>query len=251
MEILKANSIEYHLTHYDVIDSTNILLKKLLVEKMAAAGTVILADEQLKGKGQGKNTWYSGAELNLTLSVLFELNLKTNRFFAIAEFVSLALVDTLLHFGIQAKIKWPNDIYVENGKIAGILIENILEGPVIKHSVVGIGLNINETVFPDYLPNAVSMYQLLGKTIARQLVLDVLLEKLNDQRNRLNDQSIDQMHSDYNLLLYRRGERTGFKVGEKTFEGIISKVDPGGELLVRTSLSEVKEFLFGEIQMII
>ena len=154
-----------HIIRLDNVDSTNTYLSG--IASNSPHGTCVLADRQSAGRGQRGNTWESEPGKNLTFSVLLRPDgLHASQQFRISQAVSLAITDTLDGFlpeGIEAKVKWPNDIYVGNRKICGILIENTLCGAAIQHSIIGIGLNINQRDFLSDAPNPVSLYQLTRK----------------------------------------------------------------------------------------
>jgi BirA family transcriptional regulator, biotin operon repressor / biotin---[acetyl-CoA-carboxylase] ligase len=241
---------------YDVIslentDSTNIYLKNLCKTTFPEEGTVILADFQSNGKGQGTNLWHSAPGMNITMSMLFRPSIKASGHFYLSEFVSLALHDTLSHFGIDSTIKWPNDIYVEHRKIAGILVENSIRGHNIIQVVVGIGLNVNETSYPEYLPNPVSMKLISNRDFDKSVVLEVLISKLINRYEFIIHEDFDLLHNQYNQLLYRQGQLSEFHLGNDKFQATILGVDTSGELnLVRNDGSECS-YIHGEIQMII
>lgn len=123
--------------------------------------SIIAAYDQTAGRGQGDHTWYSSPNTNILCSVLYRFDkLDANKAIIITQVTTLAILDYLHSKGIEARIKWPNDIWVNNKKICGILIENIIENKLIKYSIVGIGLNINESTWPFELPNPVSLKEL-------------------------------------------------------------------------------------------
>ena len=129
--------------------------------------SIIAAREQTAGRGQGTHTWFSSPGQNLTFSVLYKFDgncaLAASDTLLITQLTTLALVDYLAWHGIQARIKWPNDIWVGDRKICGILIVNTLVGRKVRSSIVGIGLNLNETRWPAELPNPVSLHELTGR----------------------------------------------------------------------------------------
>lgn len=149
----------------ETADSTNHVLRERMAELDNLS--VIAAREQRAGRGQGTHTWFSTPGENLTFSILYRFGavgtLAASDALLITQVTTLALRDYLLAHGVQARIKWPNDIWVEDRKICGILIENILEGGLVRESIVGIGLNVNETGWPDGLPNPVSLRELTGR----------------------------------------------------------------------------------------
>ncbi|HPH88516.1 MAG TPA: biotin--[acetyl-CoA-carboxylase] ligase, partial [Chitinophagales bacterium] len=149
--------------HLPSVDSTNTYAKSLIAKSSPIDGTVILADEQFAGRGQSGNVWQSEAGKNLTFSIIYQTSflLATEQFY-LNMAVSLGIWSmvnsklsieknkelTIHDSRFTTKIKWPNDIYVNNQKIAGILIENTISGMHLKHSVIGVGLNVNQEQFP-------------------------------------------------------------------------------------------------------
>ena len=156
--------------------------------------SVIAAVEQTAGRGQGSHTWYSSPRTNLTFSILYRFPedgqglLKVADMLLVTQITTLGIREYLLSKGITAGIKWPNDIWVGDRKICGILIENILDGDRIEASIVGIGLDVNEETWPEELPNPVSMKQLTG--IHYELVSE--LEELCASISKRYFQSMDE-----------------------------------------------------------
>ena len=145
--------------------------------------SIIAARRQTAGRGQGDHTWYATPGANLTFSILYrfdgDFRLGASDAILITQVTTLALRDYLLSRDVEARIKWPNDIWVGDRKICGILIENILVGGEIRESIVGIGLNLNETGWPDTLPNPVSLSELTGKQYDVAGELEALSEKIS------------------------------------------------------------------------
>lgn len=150
----------------ETADSTNSVLRRQIsgLDNLS----IIAAREQTAGRGQGSHTWFATPGENLTFSILYrfenEFSLAAADAILITQVTTLALRDYLLGHGVETRIKWPNDIWAGDRKICGILIENSLTGGFIRESIVGIGLNINETGWPEDLPNPVSLRELTGKT---------------------------------------------------------------------------------------
>ncbi|MBO4743293.1 MAG: biotin--[acetyl-CoA-carboxylase] ligase [Bacteroidales bacterium] len=141
--------------------------------------SVIAAVEQTAGRGQGTHTWHSLPGENLTFSLLARpCNLQTSEIICITCATTLGIRDYLLSRGVSSRIKWPNDIWVDDRKICGILIENKLDGNTVAESIIGIGLNLNQTSWPADLPNPVSLKQITGKDYDTHAELEVLAEKI-------------------------------------------------------------------------
>ena len=137
------------------------------------------AREQTAGRGQGTHTWYSTKGKNLTFSILYNPEmLLAQDMILITCATTLGIRDYLREKGVTARIKWPNDIWVGDRKICGILIENILDGKRIRHSIIGIGLNLNEKDWPSDLPNPVSLGNITGKTYDTDTELELLTKKI-------------------------------------------------------------------------
>ena len=148
----------------ETADSTNSELRRRIsgFDNLS----IIAAREQTAGRGQGTHTWHSTPGENLTFSILYRFEgdfaLAASDALLITQVTTLGLRDYLLGHGVRARIKWPNDIWVEERKICGILIENVVEGGKVRLSIVGIGLNLNETGWHAELPNPVSLHELTG-----------------------------------------------------------------------------------------
>ena len=169
---------------YDTVESTNDEARKAVGELDNLS--VFAARCQTAGRGQGDHKWHSRPGENLTFSVVMKFGegglapLAARDMLLITETVTLALRRYLLRKRISARIKWPNDIYVGDRKICGILIENILQGPEVSSSIVGIGLNLNQTEFPPDLPNPVSLSLLTGRHYDTEKELELFMRILEE-----------------------------------------------------------------------
>ena len=169
-----------HILWLETADSTNSELRRRI------AGldnlSIIATREQTAGRGQGTHTWFSTPGRNLTFSILYRFGgayaLAASDAILITQVTTLAIRDYLLGHGVRARIKWPNDIWVEDRKICGILIENTLESGMVRESIVGIGLNLNETGWPPELPNPVSLRELTGREYAPDAELTALEKEI-------------------------------------------------------------------------
>lgn len=146
--------------------------------------SVLACLEQTAGRGQGTHSWHSRKGENLTFSILFRPSgLAATEIILITCAVTLGLLDYLREKGVKGRIKWPNDIWVEDKKICGILIENALEGAMVRESIIGVGFNLNQKEWPSELPNPVSLSQLTGAEYNLQEELQELATKI---RRRLS-----------------------------------------------------------------
>lgn len=219
-----------------------------------AHGDAVVAVKQTAGRGQRGNVWSSKAGENLTFSLVWEADfVAAKEQFRISEAVALALVDTLAGYGIEAQIKWPNDIYVGHKKICGILIEHDL-GPQARlaRTIVGIGLNVNQTQFEDWIPNPTSIALLTGERKGTNDVFGDLYEALERRFGQLKE-SPEEVQRDYLAHLYRLDRPATYALPNgKQFRATIRDVKPTGELIVEHEEGGfVKPYLFKEIEFVI
>ncbi len=148
--------------HLEEVDSTNAYIMREAANLVAPL--MVLAHTQTAGQGQRGNSWESEPGKNLTFSIFYRPTaLPPMAQFSMSEAVALSVVDFLEAHGLEAKVKWPNDIYVGDSKICGILIRHSILGGVVSSSVIGVGIDVNQKVFLSDAPNPVSMWQLTGK----------------------------------------------------------------------------------------
>ena len=235
----------------DAIDSTNDFLKSLSVKQHVENFTVVTAENQTKGKGQMGSKWVSESGKNLIMSVLVrDFLLETNAIFNLNIAVSMAVISALESFEIpKLSIKWPNDILSDNKKIGGILIENSLKSDTSIVSIVGLGLNVNQTNFEN-LPKASSLAEICGKTFDKVTILNQILDHL--ERNVLfwNQKSVS-LKNDYTNRLFKKGIPMPFQdTSEINFMGIIQGISVYGKLKILLEDDSIQEFDIKEIQML-
>ncbi len=214
--------------------------------------TVVLTNHQISGRGQIGNGWLSRDGQSLTFSMFKEFEkLHIERQFIISIAVSLAIANALKSIGIpKVAIKWPNDILSANRKIGGILIENVLEGSYVKYSIIGIGLNVNETDFPN-LPQASSLKLETGKIFQLEEVLDIILKAVLKNLKNLSKKDFLDIKQLYENNLFRKETISVFETpyGSR-FNGIIKGVSDIGELLVETENDPLQKFQLKEVKLI-
>jgi BirA family biotin operon repressor/biotin-[acetyl-CoA-carboxylase] ligase len=235
--------------HLDNVDSTNNYAAKELLTKSLNEGTVFVAACQQSGRGQGNSSWESSKGLNLTFSmVLYPRRVEIVRQFALSKAVSLGVIDFLSPYTADVSIKWPNDIYAGDGKIAGILIETTISSGELSRAIVGIGLNINQEEFLSDAPNPVSLKNLTGIHYDLQEILDQLCLKLDKRYHQLISGNQAVIDADYEKQLYRRGQWAHYRAGGKDFEGFLTGTDDEGRLLMKIRGGEIRKFQFKEVQ---
>jgi len=219
------------------VDSTNNYTAKLLKDGKIDNGTVILAEDQFSGKGYRSSRWVSNSGENLTISVFLDnVNLSVKNQFLLTQIVSLILVDLLKRFKIKSEIKWPNDIYVGGEKIAGVLIENQIKLSTIKSSIVGIGLNVNQIHFEDFIATSIKKHT--GKFQNIDNVLYLFINSFNKIWNLYFHQA-SFIEKEYLNHLYLRDVISNYKDGMGVFSGIIRGVKSSGKLLVEKDKNRI------------
>ena len=235
----------------DAIDSTNDFLKQLFKESAVEDYTIVMANEQTKGKGQFGAKWISEPGKNLTMSILVkDIQLTNQNIYDFNIAVALSVIKVLKNIQIpNIAIKWPNDIMADSKKVAGILIENILKPDGSFTSIVGIGLNLNQTNFED-LPQAISLKCITGKTYEQEEIAILLKDSL--KANRVNlDKSSDLLWEQYHQNLYKKEYPSAFEdKGGNRFMGIIKKVTRDGNLEVLLEDDSVTHFEVKDIKML-
>jgi len=226
-------------------NSTNSHLLQLSNVENLATGTIVVTDHQTQGRGHGDNSWESEPGANLTFSIILYPLVSVNAF-VLSKAISLAVYDFVSQFVPDVSVKWPNDVYAGERKIAGILIENFFEGPSLTKNIVGIGLNINQEQFFSDAPNPVSLRQLTGKTYPLENCLKTLQTNIA-ARYRMIIENTDKLNTEYLHHLYRFGQLSRFISCGFFFDAVITGVNDHGMLEMSTNNGERKTFGFKEV----
>ncbi len=216
-------------------------------------GDVVWAERQTAGRGQRGHTWTSPEGENLTFTLVLEPRfLPVGEQFLLSEAVALALTDTFAAFGIDARIKWTNDIYVGDRKLVGMLIEHNYSGRTLSRTIAGIGINVNQQAFDPALPNPVSMALAAGRTFDREQVLKTFLRCCDERYAQLERGEKESLQQDYRSRMYRLGEMHPFRFPDgRPTRGAIEGVRPSGELILRHEDGTRREYLFREIEFVV
>ena len=246
----------YFIERLQDVDSTNRYIRdeasRLWSASPLSEMLVVTCERQTAGRGQRGNVWHSGDGVNLLFSIMVRPTfLAATRQFLLSEAVALALHRALLHYGIDATLKWPNDIYVGSCKLAGVLVELDYSGSSVEQAIIGIGLNVNQTAFPTMDKQPVSMKNLLHRTLDREEVLARLLRSFGYYYEILSAGDYDVLHAAYKDALLGFGERRLYADADGTFEGVIEEVEPTGYLLVRRNDGSLSRYAFKEVQQIV
>lgn len=253
---LTERIIGRNIIYLDRVSSTNDFLKEYVAKvKPHSQGTAILAVDQFQGRGQRDNIWFSEPGKNIICSIhLSPIFISANQQFPLNIGISLGMAKYLqAKCQKTVKIKWPNDIYIENKKVAGILIENTLRGSTIAQSIVGIGININQENFPEGIEQ-----QATSLKIANQQQQDYVLQELSEELfNYLDEAYADlsrvnmtDLLAQYNELLFRRNVPTSFLIGDEEVQGTIEGVCADGKLCVILG-TQRRYFQFKEISLVL
>lgn len=233
----------------NTLSSTNTFVSDLLKHQHLEEGTVVIADYQDAGKGLGDHSWLSKRGENLLMSmVLYPAFLSASRQFQLSKVVSLALCDALESLGLDAAIKWPNDILGKGGKIAGILIEHGILAGNISHTIVGIGLNLNQVEFPAFPLPASSLRLETGKESDIEVVGELVESRLIRRYYALKKGREEGLEQEYLEHLYLAGVPSVFRSAKEVFEGIIRGVNEFGELMVEHH-GKIRAFGHGDISL--
>ena len=240
--------------HRNEVTSTNTYVKELLSEGIELPDmTVVEADFQTGGRGQQDNHWESERGKNLTFSLVCHPTfLQAVDQFVLSQAIAVAVWRTLSDLTEDISIKWPNDIYWNDKKICGTLIECNLAGSTIKDCIIGTGINVNQTVFTSDAPNPVSLAQIIGFTLNRQHILDSIIQQFKELYEELKDGKIEKLKEEYMQHLYRR---EGFHLYQEPdgepFEAEIMDVESNGHLVLRRHDGGLKKYELKQLKYIL
>jgi BirA family transcriptional regulator, biotin operon repressor / biotin---[acetyl-CoA-carboxylase] ligase len=233
------------------LPSTNSHAAWLLRRGKVQEGTVVQAGFQTAGRGQGSNTWESANGKNLLFSiVLYPIFVRADKQFSVSKMISLGIRDYLSSTLSEVYIKWPNDIYVSNDKIAGILIENAIIRSDIEHTIAGIGLNINQEKFSASAGSATSLKILTGRDHELDRCLDGVLASIDRRYSQLKDDRRSRISNDYLQSLCRFGQFTEFNDSRGLFEGKIINVTDTGRLQIEDRKGRIYEYGHREVDFL-
>jgi BirA family biotin operon repressor/biotin-[acetyl-CoA-carboxylase] ligase len=247
------------------VDSTNNYARQQIHAELSQHGLAVFAHEQVAGKGQRGKAWVSEKGSNIALSVIFNpQSLALSQQFQLSACVAVALQQFFSRYaGDDTKIKWPNDLYWQDKKAGGILIESVVSsgqaavsnqqsttgGQQWQWAVVGMGININQTSFSPELPNPVSLKQITGKNFDPLALAKELCTVLDEKYSSLINNGFAGIYEQYTRHLYKRNELVKFRKDNRLFEAVVKTVLPSGRLVVQHALEE--EFDFGEAEWMI
>lgn len=239
-----------HIVKLNEIGSTNTFALALLRNQDLVEGSVIIANSQSKGRGQRGSFWTSEPGKNITVSIIFKPGfLHINLQFDLTRVIALGICDLLEDFlpDTAIHIKWPNDIIANGKKVAGILIENIINGNRISTSVAGIGLNVNQSDFGKEIPNAVSLFHLAGKEFELEEILKNLFANIEARYLQLRAGQAEKLRNEYHAKLFMRDVLARYTDFKTVFDAKMEYVTPEGILVLRDGDGVERKFGFKEV----
>ncbi|MCD8296653.1 MAG: biotin--[acetyl-CoA-carboxylase] ligase [Prevotella sp.] len=232
-------------------DSTNRFLREYHGEE-GQLMTVVSAEHQTAGRGQGANSWESVRGKNLLFSVLLHpLNIPASRQFVMLEVKSLAIRDSLAELVPDISIKWPNDIYFRDMKIGGTLSECVISGKCMKNCILGTGINVNQLTFTSDAPNPISLYNILGHETDRQALLDMIIDRFVYYLKMVESSQLEDLDYLYANALYRRRGIFEYEDANGRFMADIVGVESNGSLVLQKTDGTVSKYAFKEVKYII
>lgn len=251
----QSDNKEFRAVKLDETESTNLYIKSLALEEPLDEFTVVYTDFQTKGRGQIGNTWVSNRGENLLFSMLvYPYFISPSSQFILSQIVSISIANVLSRYVSDIKIKWPNDIYWKNSKIAGILIENSLMGQAIEKSIIGIGININQILFPEFVVKPTSLSKITGNKYLADDILSQFMVEFISLYDSIRGGQVEHIVSEYMSCLYRYGD-DGYYLYEDEkgqFYAKIVEVKPSGHLVLHLqNENDTRLYAFKEVRFII
>jgi len=236
-----------NILRFPELSSTNDYIYSLKGKELFKHGLVVFADYQSNGRGQRGNSWDSERGKNLIMSMLIEPRVLAKSQFEINKIVCLSIVESLSLLGFDSMIKWPNDIMIGHKKVGGILIQNIISNNMILFSIIGIGLNVNQSTFDNYSPEATSFFLENEQEYNLLDIQQIILSMIQKRLKRLTLER--KVNDDYLRLLFRKDQNIKFESQSKIFNGVIRGVENTGFLLVEVK-GVIKQYSSKDIKML-
>ena len=230
------------------IDSTNRFLRELKDEQEDEM-VVAVADFQTAGKGQGSHTWESEAGKNLLFSIKVNPRwVPVRQQFLLSMAGAIAIKEALETYVEGITLKWPNDVYWNDKKISGTLIETSIDSKGIKTCIFGIGINVNQEAFHSDAPNPVSLRQILGHEVDKDELLQKVIEGFRRYYELLRRADYMDVSGIYHLSLYRRKGFHRYEDADGDFEGAFVEVEDDGHLILHDKQGVIRSYSFGEVK---
>ena len=249
------DSPQFRMVELDETTSTNDFLSHFRPVGPERRLTLVTAEHQTAGRGAGHNRWESEPGKNLLFSLMVHpRHIRPDRIFLLSEVLSLAICEAV---GLPLSVKWPNDIYWGNRKLCGMLVENEMRGQLVERSIMGVGINVNQTEFAfdrsrldglRRMAEPVSLAQIMGHPLERRFLLEGVVEHFLRYYAWTEQGRQDELHQMYLSRLYRKDEVHGFVDAEGPFRGTITDVEPGGRLVIIDEAGQSRRYGFKEVE---
>lgn len=234
----------------DEVDSTNNYLKRYRPFREVPL-TLVTAEHQSAGRGAGENRWESEQGKNLLFSILWLPEaFPARHVFALSEVLALAIRDALNDFQPSFTIKWPNDIYYDDWKVVGTLIENELTGKCVSRSIMGTGINVNQTSFVSDAPNPRSLAQIVGHDVERRDVLQGVMFHFDRYLRMLQREQYADIHTEYMQHIYRWNALHTYEDANGQFKACITDIELDGHLVLTDGKGVQRRYAFKEVAFI-
>ena len=242
--------MEYNVARYEEIDSTNTQARRLSLEG-AEQGLVVTAEKQSAGKGRRGRTWESPAGENLYFSILLRPELKPEKAPMLTLIMAYSVAKVFVAVGLPVQIKWPNDLVLSKKKVCGILTEMHLKESQVEDVVIGVGINVNTTKFPEELQDkATSIYLKTGKQMERDELLQKVLAEFQEQYEAfLEVQDLSVIKDSYNQMLINRNQEVLVLEPSGEYKAEALGITETGELLVKKANGEIESVYAGEVSV--
>ena len=248
---LKTSQIGQEIYYYAKIDSTNAAARQL-AEEGAKEGTLVIADEQLKGRGRLGRNWISPPKKDLLFTLIFRPDMKPLQVFRLTLISSLAISEAIeRETGLRPLIKWPNDLYLDNKKLCGILSEFAGEQDRVSYCLIGVGININSdlSAYPEIRDTATSLSQCLKREVARVQILKAILEGIEENYHCLKKEGVAGLREEWHNRSFILGKKVVVSSDTAETYGIAESIDEDGFLILRDEKGERKRILSGDVSL--
>jgi len=239
-----------YLKIYTILDSTNKEAHRLLANGPLMSGLTLVARQQTEGRGQLGRIWIAEPDTHLAMTIIYQPdNLPAAALPTLGMKISLGIVRALRNIdaSLDPRIKWPNDIYIDQKKLCGILIENALAGSRVQHSIIGIGINVNEDHFPPEIPNAVSLHIQTGLTYDLDTIALAIRKHVLDI---LDDESIS-WKKEYDQYVFGKDKSYQFISGDNSFEATVEGITLEGHLVLKSSDGGITSYASHEVRWVL
>jgi len=242
-----------HVTLLETVNSTNSFMNDLLSQQKIPEGAVVMAKQQTEGRGQAGERWLSEPGKNLLLSfVFYPVFLSPQNLFSLSKAFSLGVCDGIKQITeLKPKIKWPNDIYIGDKKAGGLLIENSIRNPQVNHTILGVGINVNQLNFSAELPNPVSLKMISGTDYSIETCFSVICNSIERRYLQLKTGHEDQIHEDYLSVIYRLGEFHEFENDHERFKAKITAIAEDGRILMKRDTGVIERYDFKKVRFVV